>query len=214
MRKRRKIGFGFKYLAVILTAALIGTAFAGCGKSHTEKESPETKEVKDESAVTVGELQDDESKEEADSWGRVEDTITTDDGVTIDRYSIRLPRYRGKYHMYSKISEQGDETAVLLSGQTPDSPKVESSDQVLPSYVEYIIDSLQEYYGIRSSDFEVSIENSEAVKIGEYDMCVSKGTISYDYNGDHRSHEYVAYATILKPSGNCAYWMVYELSDY
>ena len=49
------------------------------------------------------------------NWG-VEDVFSTARTSNIDRYYIRLPRYKGSTYMYSKISEQLDDTVALVSG--------------------------------------------------------------------------------------------------
>lgn len=205
-----------KFLIVVLSVLLLFTLVA-CGNNHPTNEtnggSPteptNTTNGTKETDPTTGTT---EAPVDLNNWG-VEDTVSTDNGETLDRYSLRVPQYKGTFHMYSKISEQSDNTAVLLSGQHIDAPKVDNVADVFTTYIDYTIESLKALYGIQSSNYKISVDKSEAVKIGDYDMYVHEGTISYDFDGSQRSHKYVAYATLLQPSGNSAYWMVYDISE-
>lgn len=205
-----------KFLICMLSVLFLFTLVA-CGNNNLTNETNEdfTQETTNsidgtkETESTTGSI---EEPVDLNNWG-VEDTVSTDDGQTIDRYTIRVPQYKGTFHMYSKISEQSDNTAVLLSGQHIEAPKVDNVADVFTTYIDYTIESLKALYGIQSSNYKISVDGSEAVKIGDYDMYVHKGTISYDFDGSQRTHKYVAYATLLQPSGNCAYWMVYDISE-
>lgn len=206
-----------KKILIVVLSVLLLFALVACGDNKqpnetnggSQTESTNTTDGTKETEPTTGST---EAPVDLNNWG-VEDTISTDNGETLDRYSIRVPQYKGTFHMYSKISEQSDNTAVLLSGQHIDGPKVDKVSDVFSTYIDYTIESLKALYGIQSSNYKISVDTSTAVKIGDYDMYVHEGTISYDFDSSQRSHKYVAYATLLQPSGNCAYWMVYDISD-
>jgi len=205
-----------KFMICMLSVLLLFTLVA-CGDNNSTNEtngdSPkETINSTDGTKETDPATGNSNTPIDLNNWG-IEDTISTDNGETLDRYTIRVPQYKGTFHMYSKISEQADNTAVLLSGQHIEAPKVDNVADVFTTFIDYTIESLKALYGIQSSNYKISVDKSEAVKIGDYAMYVHEGTISYDFDGSQRSHKYVAYATLLQPSGNCAYWMVYDISE-
>jgi len=151
-----------------------------------------------------------------ETWGRT-DFNTTFDGVNIDHFYINVPKYTGSNYWYAKISEQLDDTVVFISGQY-ETPFVEQVSDIFSSYIEYTKESLKDFYGIQSSNFNITIDSSKSLTIGDYDMYMHTGIITYDYRNSHndttkRTHQYVAYATKLNGSGNCAYWIVYDFSD-
>ncbi len=200
-----------KILSTVMLVLLLFT-LAACGNNNLTNETNGGSLTEQTNATNGTKETSTEAPVDLNNWG-VEDTVSTDNGQTLDRYTIRVPQYKGTFHMYSKISEQSDNTAVLLSGQHIDGPKVDKVSDVFSTYIDYTIESLKALYGIQSSKYKISVDRSEAVKVGDYDMYVHEGTISYDFDGSQRSHKYVAYATLLQPSGNCAYWMVYDISE-
>lgn len=203
-----------KLLALILVM-LVLVSMVACSKAPdngTEGSSTKAPTATTEPAATTEATEPaTEATVDVNNWG-AEDSIPTDDGEKIQFYSIRVPKYTGSYYMHSKISEQLDDTVVLIAGQHMDGPKGEEISNIFSAYTNNTLQSLEALYGIQSSNFKLSIDSSEAVTIGDYDMYVHTGVITYDFDGTQRQHQYVAYATKLKDSGNCAYWMVYDFS--
>ena len=220
MEKKSNKGLIVTIVIIAVIAVVIATVLLifnrdnnineGSGNAPTTENVPSTDGNKEPNTTKPTE-QMTETNVDINNWGR-EDKITTDDGENIDRYFIRVPRYTGSYHGYCKISEQPDDTVVQLFGQNIGIPGVKKISDIFSSYIDYNIKSLEGLYGIQSSNFKISIDSSEVVTVGDYDMYVHKGIITYDFDGAKRQHQYVAYATKLKDSGNCAYWMVYDFS--
>lgn len=205
-----------KLLALVL-ALLLVTALVACG-SETPMDSEinisnESDQTTTEPAATDAATEETvETTTDLENWGQ-EDTVWTDNGEVMDAYYIHVPKYTGAYHMYAMISEQGDDTAVLLTGQDYDTPVVDDESKVFSAYVDYTIESLKDLYGSRSDNYQIVIDSSESVAIGDHDMYIHIGTITFDYSETVRSYQYVAYATLMKDSGNSAYWMVYDISE-
>ena len=211
--KKKKLGLiiGIVFiLLIIIISIIMGSKII---TKQNDNNNP-TSNINDSEIVP-----DQPIEEEVDlsSWGQ-EDTIWTytsnNSGLSVlDGYSIRVPKYTGAYHMYARISEQGDDTAVLLSGQYVNTPTLDEESKVFSTYVDYTIESLKDLYGVRSENYHISIDTSEPITIGDHDMYVHTGTITFDYSKKVRSYQYVAYATLMKDSGNSAYWMVYDISE-
>lgn len=204
-----------KKLLVLFLIMLLVISTVACGNASIQETEGNTDQEPTETTAGIIDTNSTdpvvETPADLSNWG-VEDQITTNDGVNIDRYIIRLPRYTGSYNMYCKISEQLDDTVVLLFGQEADTPNAENISDIFATYKGCTLESIEDLYGIQSSNFRMSIDSSEAVTVGDYEMYVHKGVITYDFDGATRTHQYVAYATKLKDSGNCAYWMVYDFS--
>lgn len=207
-----------KFISLIL-AMLLLLSLAACGDGETPDEpvSGETKETKQttESSKTTEPAKEEETEPTVDleDWG-YEELFTTDDGENIDRYTIHVPK-RGSYYSSAKIAESLNYTGTMISGQYVDPyvsmPKVATASEVFSIYTEFTISALEQLY-YRGSNFNISIDESEMVTIGDHEMCINRGTISYDSKDTHRAYNYVAYSTIMHDSGNAAYWMAYDMS--
>ena len=203
-----------KRLLALVLAVFLVTTLVACGPKTPEvtgnKEPDRSTTVPVTTVATTDEAT--EAPLDLSSWGQ-EDTVWTNNGEVMDGYTIRVPGFTGNYHMYAKISEQFDHTVVLLSGQDVDTPVANELSKVFATYIDCIKSSLQNVYGVQSSNYQITVDTSEPVTIGDHNMYVHTGTITYDYEDTHRSHQYVAYATLMKDSGNSAYWMVYDFSE-
>lgn len=204
-----------KKVLIWMVTVLLSISMVACSKAPVKETEGGTTEnpIQATEDTTTEETTESVPEPSVDisNWG-VEEKVTTIRGDTVDRYTIRLPRYTGSTYAYSRISEQLDDTVVLVAGEYVGKPPMENVADIFSGYKEYTLESLEDLYGIQSSNFEMTIDSSEAVTIGEYEMYTHKGVITYDFDGAQRQHQYVAYATKLKDSGNCAYWMVYDFS--
>lgn len=207
-----------KVLLLILSAVLVLALFA-CGGETSPTETvggnePHAGTTAHTKPVTEPTTDPTEATVDIANWGRTE-KFTTNNGEDIDRYQINVPKYLGSAYLSATISEQMDGTVSFISGQTRKMHSVEKTSDIFFEYREYTAESLENLYGVQSKNFNITVDTSDPVTIGDYEMYVHTGVITYDYSGEAepRSHRYVAYATKLKDSGNCAYWMVYDFSE-
>lgn len=204
-----------KKVLIWMVMVLLFISMAACSKAPAKETENGTTEnpIQMTESTTAEATTESTPKPPVDlgSWG-VEEKVTTIREENVDRYIIRLPRYTGSTYAHSKISEQLDDTVVLVAGEYIGKPPVENTADIFSAYKEYTLESMEDLYGVQSSNFEMTIDSSEAVTIGDYEMYTHKGVITYDFDGARRQHQYVAYTTKLKDSGNCAYWMVYDFS--
>jgi len=208
-----------KKCMVLLLAAVMLLSLVACGKEPQANPGPGDPGdgTSNPTGGTTGEntgSQPSGGEEAFDitKWGK-EDYISTFDGKAFGDYYIKWPRIEGDYCYHAKIGEQVDGTVVLVSGQGDDSPVVSALPEAFAALKEQTCKDLEALYGVASKNYNLVIDNSEPTTIGGNAMYVHKGTVSYDYNEDHRTHQYVAYATQLKSNGVYVYWMVYDVSE-
>ena len=197
-----------KFIILVFIFAMMLTLVA-CNK---EDEPP-----KDNGSSTPTDQEEDVNEtEDPLEWG-VMDQFSADNENLIESYYINFPHYTGVSEGHSMIAEQLDGTVALISGQNIDSPEISSTAELFPAYFDQLQNSLESYYGLRSSNYELSLTNTDSTTIGEYDMYIFTGTIAFDYDlqGEilHREYQFISYATTLKSNRAYAYWVVYDETE-
>ena len=197
-----------KVIALIFAFAMMLT-LAACNK---EDEPP-----KDNDTSTPTDQEEDitESKDPLE-WG-ITDRIGVETEDSIGVYAINFPHFTGASSGHALIANQNDGTIALISGQNMDSPKINTASELFPAYFEQLQYTLEKYYGLRSSNFELSLLDTGSTVIADHDMYTFTGVVSFDYNWQNeitrREYQFISYATTMKTNGGYAYWVVYDCSD-
>ena len=76
---------------------------------------------------------------------------------------------------------------------------------------------MEKYYGLRSSNFALSLLDTDSTTIADHEMYIFTGTIAFDYDWQgevsRREYQFVSYATTMKTNGAYAYWVVYDETE-
>lgn len=203
-----------KVFALLLAIAMLLT-MAACGKTtpapseddNSGKAPEQTQPVKETEAPT-------EAPTEAfdpSTWG-VTDRFTARNEQGQEGCYINLPVAAGNLEGYGRFSTHADKTAVMYSGENDHCPDISSVSELLPAYFERVEYAFSAYYGMMAKNFNFTLTSDKAVTIGEYEMHMFEGVITFDNDGTYCEYPFVAYATTLKSNGAYAYWMAYDIS--
>lgn len=204
-----------KWIALGLALVLLFTV-AACGKKNTEQ--PENKDTKP--AETNKPAQTEPAAPETtapvqvtpETWG-VETTFTVVKDENYIVYAINTPRYTGNNVGQGNVTEQMDGTMTLVSGQRPTSPEAASLAELFPAYKEQVEYTLSNVFGILAKDYAFTFGENYPTKVGDRDMHVFKGEVSFMDDKNPRTLPFVAYAAIVPSNGAYAYWMVFDITD-
>ena len=197
-----------KFIILVFIFAMMLTLVA-CNK---EQQPP-----KDNGSSTPTDQEEDVNEtQDPLEWGVMErGYVETEESIGV--YAIHFPRLTGVSEGYGLIAEQTDGTGVLISGQNMDSPKINTASELFPAYFEQLQYTFEQYYGLRSSNFELSLLDTGSTVIADHDMYTFTGVVSFDYNWQNeitrREYQFISYATTMKTNGGYAYWVVYDCSD-
>ena len=197
-----------KFIILVFIFAMMLTLVA-CNK---EQQPP-----KDNGSSTPTDQEEDVNEtQDPLEWGVMErGYVETEEAIGV--YAIHFPRLTGVSEGYGLIAEQTDGTGVLISGQNMDSPKINTASELFPAYFEQLQYTFEQYYGLRSSNFELSLLDTGSTVIADHDMYTFTGVVSFDYNWQNeitrREYQFISYATTMKTNGGYAYWVVYDCSD-
>ena len=208
-----------RIIAIILVLAL-SLCFTGCNGGGKEEDSKSP----DKNANTQSTTATDDEDSGSDTTEKEEEEITAENwGVTAwwsaytdttsKVYAINFPNYTGYTEGSALIAEQLDGTVVLTSGQDNGCPEINNVTELFPAYYDHLEFSLNAFYGIMSMNYVFSVDDSETVTIGDYEMCRFEGSFEFDDYKEHKDFQFVAYATTLKSNGAYAYWVVYDNSE-
>lgn len=206
-----------KSIALLLFLIFI-LSLAGCNKTPASVDGGTTPNS-DSTSTTTNNTQDKTNTTEGnddaitpDTWG-VSDQFAADNDKPSESFYINFPNYAGTSHGYGLIADQSNDTAALVSGQNDYAPQISGISELFPAYFEQLEYTLQKRYGMRASEFKLSLTDDKATNVGDYAMHMFNGTIEFKYEDSPRKYCFVAYATTLKSNGAYAYWVVYDTSD-
>lgn len=209
-----------KKIAVIALSLALVLTMAACGG----KSAPPTEPVTSGGATLpiTGDTDPEETPEATTQpedpleWG-VSEMFSAETEESIGAYSINFPILVGVSEGNALIAEQTDGTGALISGQNMDSPKINSAAELFPAYFDQLQYTFEKYYGMRSSNYTLSLQDTDSTTIGGYEMYIFTGTIAFDYDWQNevirREFQFVSYATTLNYNGGYVYWLVYDLSE-
>lgn len=208
-----------KLIAMILALVMMLT-MAACAGEKTPATQPTV--TGDSTQPTTGDTTPSSSQGESAEtedpleWGVME-RGSAESEESIGVYAINFPYLTGVSEGYALIAEQPDGTGALISGQNMDSPEINSAAELFPAYFDQLQYTFEEYYGLRSSNYALSLENTDSTTIGDHEMYIFTGTIAFDYDWqgevNRREFQFVSYATTMKTNGAYAYWVVYDYSE-
>lgn len=209
-----------RIIAIILVLAL-SLCFTGCNGGGEEENS----KTPDKNANTQSTTATDDEDSGSDTTEKEEEEITAENWGVPSWWSayigdsaakvfyVNFPNYTGYTEGAAMIAEQLDGTVALISGQGARCPEINKVTELFPAYYDHLEFSLNAFYGIRSKNYEFSLDDSEPVTIGDYEMCRFEGSFEFDDDDGHYDFRFVAYATTLKSNGAYAYWVVYDNSE-
>lgn len=209
-----------KIAVIVLSLALVLTMAACAGKQVpvTEPASSGGSTTQPSTGDTTPSASQGGENETEDplEWG-ITDQFAAETKESIKSYYINLPHYAGALHGRARGGEQLDGTVVLISGQHDEAPEISSTSELFPAYFDQLQSSLESYYGLRSSNYELSLQDTASTTIGDYEMSIFTGTIAFDYDWQNevsrREYQFVSYATTLKSNGGYAFWVVYDETE-
>lgn len=208
-----------RIIAIILVLAL-SLCFVGCNGGREEEDSKtpdknanaqDTTAADDEDSGSDTTVKEDEEIT-AENWG-VTAWWSAKTDTTSKNYAINFPNFTGYTEGSSMIAEQLDGTVALISGQNYKAPEINNVTELFPAYYDHLQFTLEAFYGIMSMNYVFSVDDSETVTIGDYEMCRFEGSFEFDDYKEHKDFQFVAYATTLKSNGAYAYWVVYDNSE-
>lgn len=144
---------------------------------------------------------------EKEEWG-VSCEHVTGLGVDLSTFVLHYPVYTGISQGTGWVAPQGQPVLVIVDRQCSLSPDVDKLEDVFPAYFKQTDITLKDYYGARSDNFQFTVDQTETITIGDYDMIKLTGGCDYEYERKPEHQEYVAYATQLKENGAYVYWML------
>lgn len=182
----------------------------------TESDSitqPTTEETTSPTTTTEEETS---ATEDPLDWGYREVQFVENNGHS-EHFSVNFPHGNGLYVVNGKMGEWPD-AGFLISGQNKNSPEIADISELLPAYLGQIQDTFEDYYGLRSSNYEImSDEDVSSTTINEYEMYIFTGRISFDYywydETLKKDFPFIVYATTLQSNGAYAFWLVYDCSE-
>ena len=203
-----------KWIAIMLVMVTL-FAMAACGKQNTEQ--PENKETKPGSSNKTEQTEPSVQQTTApavitpETWGVETSFLTKKDGNSLV-YCVNTPNYTGNNVGRGNVTEQMDGTLTLVSGQMDHSPEAVSLAELFVTYQEQVQYTLRKVFGVLSENYAFTFDKGEPVTVGDYDMYVFRGKVSFTDDKTPRTLPFVAYATVLKGNGAYAYWMVFDIT--
>lgn len=208
-----------KLIAMILALVMLLT-MAACAGEKTPATQPTA--TGDSTQPTTGDTTPSSSQggsaetEDPLEWG-ITDRGSAESKDSIGVYAINFPYFTGASAGYALLANQNDGTIALISGQNMDSPEISSVAELFPAYFDQLQYTLEKYYGLRSSNFALSLLDTDSTTIADHEMYIFTGTIAFDYDWQgevsRREYQFVSYATTMKTNGAYAYWVVYDETE-
>lgn len=209
-----------KKLITMILALVMLLTMAACAGEKTPATQPTV--TGDSTQPTTGDTTPSSSQGESAEtedpleWG-ITDQFSAETKDSIKSYYINLPHYAGASYGRARGGEQLDGTVVLISGQHDEAPEINGTSELFPAYFDQLQSSLESYYGLRSSNYTLSLLDTDSTTIGDYEMYIFTGTIAFDYDWQNevsrREYQFVSYATTLKSNGGYAFWVVYDETE-
>ena len=149
-----------------------------------------------------------------DNWG-YQEGCPADNGNS-RLFSINFPTGGACSEPRGLVGGEVDGTMQIVMGEDEDSPDISNISEVFPAYFDQLQSILESFYGMRSSNWELTLNGNAPTKVGEYNMHTFTGTISFDYyqkGTTHYEYTFLAYATKMNSNGAYVCWVVYDISE-
>ena len=201
-----------KGIALLLISAMVLSLAACSGGTEDIGETPSVDPSQPQTSQTEPSAEATQETETIDytNWGVTERYTAEVDGDS-QLFSINFPYRRGGTVSGGMMSEQGDGTTVILTGQNSKMPEVDSIAEVFPACFERLEVTFKAIYGIGSKNYVFTLESDEPVQINDYDMHRFLCSVSFELSGGQpKNFQFVAYATTLKSNGGIVYWVVFD----